>query len=83
MSRVLMVLMLVPLWAQALEPGPSSPAQAVTETWLRIQGNNEQASQKPQVVTPAQRDLSMQRWLDAHKYQLPEVYKWEKVESEK
>lgn len=77
------VLIAAPLLAQAIEPGPSSRAQAATEAWLRVQAKGEQASTIKQTATPKEREQSMQRWLDAYKYQLPEVYRWERVESDK
>ncbi|WP_371919537.1 DUF3613 domain-containing protein [Pseudomonas sp. SDI] len=76
---ILVVLVGVPMLAQALEPGPSSTAQAATEAWLRLQVNGERASPQPQTQTPKERDLSQQRFLDSYKYPLPEAFKVESM----
>lgn len=66
---------LLPLAAQAIEPGPSSPQQQVTETWLQLQSSNQMASPNLQTVTPAERELSLQRLLDSYKHPIPPFYK--------
>ncbi len=68
-------LLLLPLAAQAIEPGPSSPQQQVTEVWLQLQNRNQIASRTPQPATPGERELSLQRWMESYKHAIPEYYK--------
>lgn len=70
-------LALLPLMAQAIEPGPSSPQQAETENWLALQINGLAASPTPQKTTPAEREQAMQRWLDSNKHPIPEFFESE------
>lgn len=70
-------LALLPLMAQAIEPGPSSPQQAETENWLALQINGLAASPTPQKITPAEREQAMQRWLDSNKHPIPEFFESE------
>ena len=78
-ARWLMLMVVVPGWVLAIEPGPSSKAQSATEAWLRVQASGEQASPIVQRATPKERDQSMQRWLDTYKYVIPEFFRWEKT----
>lgn len=70
-----LLLLLMPLAAQAIEPGPSSRYQQETENWLQVQVSGKAQSMTPQVATPAERELSLQRWLDSYKHPIPEYYK--------
>lgn len=64
--------------ALAIEPGPSSPSQRQTETWLNLQANGKAASPIPQPAAPIERDLSMQRWLDSYQHPIPEFFEQKK-----
>lgn len=44
-----------------------------TERWLELQRSGQQASTQPQVATPTERELAMQRWLDAQ-HPIPEFF---------
>lgn len=84
MLRPLLLLMCLAGAATAL--GDEKPRQAVsdesvTETLLRIQASNQQASPTLQVQTAKERDRSMQRWLETYKYAIPDFYRWEQVRS--
>jgi len=68
-------LLLLPLAAQAIEPGPASEQQQDTEIWLLLQSRGQVASPIPQMAKPAERELSLQRLLDSYKYPIPEYYK--------
>ncbi|MBF8723723.1 DUF3613 domain-containing protein [Pseudomonas guariconensis] len=83
MYKLLMTLALVasPLPALADEPLRQAPPDSAAEAWLRVQASNQQASPRVQVQTAAERDASMQRWLDSYKYPIPEVFRWQKVSS--
>lgn len=59
---------------QAIEPGPSSPAQAQTEAWLQLQVRGDAASKVVQSETPSEREQSLQRWLETYKHPIPEFY---------
>nr|WP_314531792.1 DUF3613 domain-containing protein [uncultured Pseudomonas sp.] len=76
-AHYLIGLALLPLGAMAIEPGPSSPQQAETENWMTLQINGRAASPTPQRATPAEREQSLQRWLDSHKHPIPEFYESE------
>jgi hypothetical protein len=71
----------VPLATEAMPAGPSSKAQLTTETWLQLQPRGLHASDKPQQATPREYDKTMERWLKVYDYKIPEVFKWEKMES--
>lgn len=71
----------LPLVASAMPPGPSSKSQLTTETWLQLQPSGLHASDKPQTQTVREYDKSMERWLNVYKYKIPEVFKWEKMDS--
>ena len=73
-AHYLVGLALLPLSALAIEPGPSSPQQAETENWMTLQINGRAASATPQRTTPAEREQSLQRWLDSHKHPIPEFF---------
>lgn len=78
---LLLTLSSQPLTALAIQAGPSSASQNATEAWLQMQASNQQASKIPQSATPKEREQTMQRWLDSYKYEIPEFYQWEKVNS--
>lgn len=67
-------LALLPLMAQAIEPGPSSPQQAETENWMTLQLSGRAASTIPQKVSPTERDQALKRWLDSNKHPIPEFF---------
>jgi len=67
-------LLSLPLSAQAIDAGPSSPQQQETEGWLVLQSRNKAASPTPQTATAAERELAMQRWLKKYKYEIPDLY---------
>lgn len=69
------VLLALPVSAWAIEPGPASRYQQETENWFQIQVSGKASSPVPQVATPAERELSLQRWLDSYKHSIPEYYK--------
>jgi hypothetical protein len=64
--------------ALGIEPGPSSPSQKQTETWLNLQASGHAASLIPQAAALIERDLSMQRWLDSYQHQIPEFFEQKK-----
>ncbi|ROM49697.1 hypothetical protein BK648_10805 [Pseudomonas poae] len=64
----------LPLHIMAMEPGPSSPQQAVTESWLTLQSSGKLASSTPQKATAAERDQAAQRLLDSYKHPIPEFF---------
>lgn len=65
----------------AQNPAQQPSAQTATEALLQVQSSNHQASQKLQLQTASERDQSMQRWLDTYKYAIPDVFRWEKINS--
>ena len=73
--RVGMLLALIPLGAVAIEAGPASKSQQETENWLQLQVSGSVQSPIRQTATPAERELSLQRWLDSYKHEIPEYYK--------
>ncbi|HCT04935.1 MULTISPECIES: DUF3613 domain-containing protein [unclassified Pseudomonas] len=72
-AHYLACLALLPLMAQAIEPGPSSPQQAETENWLTLQLSGRVASTTPQTASPTERDQAFKRWLD-NKHTIPEFF---------
>ena len=72
--RVGVLLALLPLGAVAIEPGPSSREQQETENWLQLQVSGKVQSPVRQVATPAERERSLQRWLDSYQHPIPEFY---------
>ncbi|NNJ17684.1 DUF3613 domain-containing protein [Pseudomonas putida CSV86] len=82
-TRILTLTLLasLPLLASAMPPGPSSKPQLTTETWLQLQPRGLHASDKPQEQTAREYDETMARWLKVYKYEIPEVFKWEKMDS--
>lgn len=64
--------------AGAIEPGPSSPQQKQTETWLQLQPSGQAASPVSQTNTPTERDLSLQRWLNSYSHEIPDFYDQDK-----
>ena len=73
--RVGVLLALMPLGALANEPGPTPKNQQQTENWLQLQVSGSVQSPIRQTATPAERELSLQRWLDSYKHEIPEYYK--------
>ncbi|AOA06995.1 MULTISPECIES: DUF3613 domain-containing protein [Pseudomonas] len=73
--RVGVLLALLPLGALAIEPGPTPKIQQQTQDWLTLQVNGSAQSPVRQTATPAERELSLQRWLDSYKHEIPEYYK--------
>lgn len=73
--RVGVLLALIPLGAVAIEPGPTPKNQQETENWLQLQVNGSVQSPIRQTATPAERELSLQRWLNSYKHEIPEYYK--------
>ena len=65
---------LIPLGALAIEPGPTPKTQQETENWLQLQLSGSAQSPVRQTATPAERELSLQRWLDSYKHEIPEYY---------
>ncbi|EKT4523616.1 DUF3613 domain-containing protein [Pseudomonas putida] len=78
---ITLVLLAWPLSAQAEEPLRRPPPDSAAEAWLRVQASNQQASPRLQVQTAAERDATLQRWLDTYKYPIPEVFRWQKMSS--
>ncbi|KAA8694199.1 Uncharacterized protein ALO80_00113 [Pseudomonas caricapapayae] len=74
-GSMVMLLIAGSAWAAGDEQSPS--AQKQTETWLQLQASGKAASTTPQVNTAAERDLSLQRWLETYKYAIPEHYEQE------
>ena len=72
--RVGVLLAVLPLGAFAIGPGPVSRAQQDTENWLQLQVSGSVQSPIRQTATPAERELSLQRWLDSYKHEIPEYY---------
>ena len=73
--RMGVLLALIPLGAVAIEPGPTPKNQQETENWLQLQVSGSVQSPIRQTATPAERELSLQRWLDTYKHEIPEYYK--------
>jgi len=65
-------------WAEDT-PRQQREALTATEALLRVQSSGEQASNRLQVQTARERDMSMQRWLETYKYAIPDFYRWTKV----
>ncbi|HEX8541390.1 MULTISPECIES: DUF3613 domain-containing protein [unclassified Pseudomonas] len=63
--------------AVAAEKG-DSPWQEQTQSWLKLQTEGNHASPTPQAVTPAERERSMQRWLDSYKHEIPDFFEQKK-----
>lgn len=72
--RMGVMLTMLPLAAMAIEPGPASSAQQETENWLHLQSSGKARSSIQQVATPAERERSLQRWLDSYTHPIPEYY---------
>ena len=53
---------------------PQTQTETQTETWLKLQAKGTASSPTPQTSTPAERDLSLQRWLESYKYKIPEFF---------
>jgi hypothetical protein len=68
-------LLSLPLTAMAIDSGPNSPYQQETENFLLLQSDNVVASPTPQYATAAERNLSLQRWLNSFAGDaIPEFY---------
>ncbi|EXF95984.1 DUF3613 domain-containing protein [Pseudomonas sp. CVAP len=67
--------LLFPLAAHAIEPGPASPQQQGTEIWLVLQSGGQAASPTLQSAKAGERELALQRWLDNYRHPIPEYYK--------
>lgn len=52
-----------------LREGPT-----LTESWLQIQREGSQASNRPQQLTPQERELVNQRWLENFSHPIPEFF---------
>ncbi|TBU89071.1 DUF3613 domain-containing protein [Stutzerimonas kirkiae] len=52
------------------------PAQSKvpTDIWLRMQREGTAASRHPQQLTPAERELALQRWLGSFEHEIPERF---------
>jgi len=74
-GSIITLLIVSSAWAASEEQ--SAPAQKQTETWLQLQASGKAASPTPQINTAAERDLSLQRWLETYKYNIPEHYEQE------
>ncbi|MDU8499333.1 DUF3613 domain-containing protein [Pseudomonas syringae] len=74
-GSMVMLFVVSSVWAAGDEQSP--PAQKQTETWLQLQASGKAASPTPQINTAAERDLSLQRWLETYKYKIPEHYEQE------
>ena len=68
--------------AVAIPDGPSSKAQAVTEAWLQLQPKGIHDSSIPQAATATEREKAMERWIKVYNYEIPEHFKWEKMNSD-
>lgn len=68
------LLAVLPLAASAIEPGPSSPNQKDTENWLQLQVSGRAQSNVHQEATAAERERSLQRWLDSYSHPVPAFY---------
>ncbi|MBB6155544.1 hypothetical protein HDC30_002768 [Pseudomonas sp. JAI115] len=64
-------LLALPLASHAIDAGPASAQQQETEGWLQLQARNKVPSPTLQTVTPAERELAMQRWLKSYQHDIP------------
>ncbi|WP_395609321.1 DUF3613 domain-containing protein [Pseudomonas sp. B22129] len=64
----------LPLNVMAIEPGPSSPQQSLTESWLTLQPSGKASSTTQQKAAAAERDQANQRWLESFKHPIPEYF---------
>lgn len=64
----------LPLSVMAIEPGPSSPQQATTESWLALQPSGKASSATLQKASAAERDVANERWLESFKHKIPEYF---------
>ncbi|MGR3886921.1 DUF3613 domain-containing protein [Pseudomonas sp. 1152_12] len=69
-----LAMLALPISVMAIEPGPSSQQQALTEQWLTLQSTGSAASKTPQKASAAERDKAHQRLLDSYKYPIPEYF---------
>ena len=69
-----LAILALPVSVMAIEPGPSSPQQALTEQWLTLQSTGSAASKTPQKASAAERDKATQRLLESYKYPIPEYF---------
>ena len=73
--RMGVLLALIPLSAVAIESGPTPKNQHETGNWLQLQISGSVQSPIRQTATPAERELSLQRWLDSYTHPIPASYK--------
>ena len=69
-----LAVLVMPLSVMAIDPGPSSPQQAVTESWLTLQASGRAASTTPQKATAAEREQAAQCLLESYKHPIPEYF---------
>ncbi|MCY1424870.1 hypothetical protein D9M68_845550 [compost metagenome] len=69
MKRMIFGVLLLPCLASAEES-----AKSETEHWLEVQRSSEQASAIVQRATPAERELSYQRWLESFRLAIPQWF---------
>lgn len=50
------------------------PPKTHTEAWLQMQREGRMAAQQGQQLTPAERELVMERWLGSFKHEIPEFF---------
>ncbi|CAH0218891.1 DUF3613 domain-containing protein [Pseudomonas brassicacearum] len=76
MTKPLMIAFMVSLSSStwAIDPGPSSPAQQGTESWMQLQIRGVVASTNLQTASAAEREMAMQRWLNSFNYPIPEFF---------
>lgn len=67
-------LLALPLSSHAIDAGPASAQQQETEGWLLLQSRNKVASPTVQTQTPAERELTMQRWLKSYEHEIPQFF---------
>ncbi|WP_447589172.1 DUF3613 domain-containing protein [Aquipseudomonas campi] len=67
------LIVMLPLSIQAAEM-PATNAKSTVAGWLEQQRSGAQASPHEQRATPAERELSYQRWLDSYRHAIPEFF---------
>lgn len=74
------VLALPTVAVAAGKPGFTAPEREyLTDSWLEVQREGLEASRHVQQATPAERERSMQRWLDSYEYAIPDFYTGEEA----
>lgn len=78
LKRIIGIAVLLPCLAggaMAEEKGLVAAApQTATEAWLQLQREGGAASRHVQAATPAERERSLQRWLDSFEHPIPEFF---------